>query len=163
MTYDAFQSYFEPYRRVSQENNGNNGYIIPPENLTPKHTPMHLNPEQQAAAEEMIRREGYFNPDKLDTYVEFNNKYRQDTGNPPTNWLRDIFVGGPTGGASNMSTQYVVAPSNNFNQDVANISWRRLNQPRSFLDNLVYTLSGGRNRDNYAYKVFSDRAKQEGR
>lgn len=163
MSYDAFQSQFEPYRRVSQGNDGNNGYIVSPENLTPKHTPMHLTPEQQTAAEEMIKREGYFNPDKLDTYIEFNNSYRQDTGNAPTNWLRDLFVGGPTGGASNMSTQYIVAPSDNFNQDVANMSRRRLNQPRSFLDNLVYTLSGAKNRDDYAYKVFSDRAKQEGR
>lgn len=163
MSYDAFQSHFEPYRRMPQGNDGDNGYIIPPMNSTPKHTPMHLNPEQQAAAEEMIKREGVFNPDRLDIYVDFNDKYRQDTGNGPTNWLRDLFVGGPTGGASNMSTQYIVPPTNNFNQDVANISRRRLNQPRGFLDNLVYTLSGARNRDDYAYKVFSDRAKQEGR
>lgn len=163
MTYDAFQAQFEPSRRMFRERIEDKGYIVPPENLTPKHTPRHLSPEEQAAAEEMIRREGYFNPDKLDTYVEFNNEYRQDTGNPPTNWLRDLFVGGPTGGASNMSTQYIVAPTNSFNQDVANASWRRLNKPRSFLDNLVYTLSGARNRDHYSHEVFTDRAKREGK
>lgn len=163
MSYDAFQSHFEPYRRVAQEDNGSNEYIIPPVDSIPKHTPMHLNPEQQAAAEEMIKREGFFNPDRLDIYVDFNNRYRQDTSNAPTNWLRDLFVGGPTGGASNISTQYIVPPSNNFNQDVANISLRRLNQPRGFLDNLVYTLSGAKNRDKYASEVFLDRARREGK
>lgn len=80
-----------------------NGYIIPPQ-----HTPRILSPDEQRAAQDMIEKTGYFNPEQLNDYLDAN-RFKQDAKfqkeHPIANAWWNMFTSGmksgnPTGYAA---------------------------------------------------------------